>query len=316
MSSVGVRALRQRASELLRRVAAGESIQVTDRGRPVAVLSPLPEANPRAQLRASGDLVEARADLGELPEPLVRATTAIPVPGARPAARCRAVAVPATWTPPPSSSWPSRNHMQTPALRRYLARRRPLVSSALARTEVSRALLPFGAPATRRSMDVLTRIDLVRINDRVLSDAGRFSRRICARSTRSTWPRPCCSASHWPATSPTTSDSLRLLAALASPSSRRRRRTQMSRSHPRETKHLRGSRRRRRATVPMPSTKRRRRLVRTAWYCQIPHVTLLMPSEPTSPGSTTWPTGTPIRCHRLLQRAGPDVGIHGHVTGK
>ena len=205
---------------------------------------------------------------------------------------------------------------QTPALRRYLARRRPLVSSALAPTEVSRALLPFGAPATRRSMDVLTRIDLVRINDRVLSDAGRFSRRICARSTRSTWPRPCCSASHWPATSRTTSDSLRLLAALASPSSRRRRRTQMSRSHPRETKHLRGSRRRRRATVPMPSTKRRRRLVRTAWYCQIPHVTLLMPSEPTSPGSTTWPTGTAIRCHRLLQRAGPDVGIHGHVTGK
>lgn len=61
---------------------------------------------------------------------------------------------------------------QTPALRRYLARRRPLVSSALARTEVSRALLPFGGPATRRGMDVLTRIDLVRINDRVLSDAG------------------------------------------------------------------------------------------------------------------------------------------------
>lgn len=74
MATVGVRELRQRASELLRRVAAGESIQVTDRGRPVAVLSPLPEANPREQLRASGDLIEARADLGGLPEPLVLAT--------------------------------------------------------------------------------------------------------------------------------------------------------------------------------------------------------------------------------------------------
>lgn len=61
---------------------------------------------------------------------------------------------------------------QTPALRRYLARRRPLVSSALARTEVGRALLPFGDEATRRGVDVLTRIDLIRINDRVLTDAG------------------------------------------------------------------------------------------------------------------------------------------------
>lgn len=61
---------------------------------------------------------------------------------------------------------------QTAALRRYLARRRPLVSSALARTEVSRALLPYGEAAVRRGIDVLTRIDLVRINDRVLGDAG------------------------------------------------------------------------------------------------------------------------------------------------
>lgn len=61
---------------------------------------------------------------------------------------------------------------QTPALRRYLARRRPLVSSALARTEVGRSLLPFGDQATRHGVDVLTRIDLVRINDRVLTDAG------------------------------------------------------------------------------------------------------------------------------------------------
>ena len=35
MASVGVRELRQRASELLRRVEAGETIEITDRGRPV-----------------------------------------------------------------------------------------------------------------------------------------------------------------------------------------------------------------------------------------------------------------------------------------
>ena len=38
MERVGVRELRQRASAILRRVAAGETVEVTDRGRPVAVL--------------------------------------------------------------------------------------------------------------------------------------------------------------------------------------------------------------------------------------------------------------------------------------
>jgi predicted nucleic acid-binding protein len=57
-------------------------------------------------------------------------------------------------------------------LRRYLRRRRPLIASALARTEVARALLPLGPEAVRRGHDVLARIDLVRINDRVLDAAG------------------------------------------------------------------------------------------------------------------------------------------------
>jgi prevent-host-death family protein len=42
MTSVGIRELRQRMSELLRRVAAGETIEVTNRGRPVALLTPHP----------------------------------------------------------------------------------------------------------------------------------------------------------------------------------------------------------------------------------------------------------------------------------
>jgi uncharacterized protein len=58
------------------------------------------------------------------------------------------------------------------ALLRYLRRRRPLVASALARTEVARALLPLGTMAVQRGHDVLARIDLVRINDRVLVAAG------------------------------------------------------------------------------------------------------------------------------------------------
>jgi len=70
MASVGVRELRQRASELLRRVATGETIEVTDRGRPVALLSPLPEAGPLERLRAAGEVNPAVADLDELPAAL------------------------------------------------------------------------------------------------------------------------------------------------------------------------------------------------------------------------------------------------------
>jgi predicted nucleic acid-binding protein len=64
---------------------------------------------------------------------------------------------------------------ESSALRRYLSRRRPLVSSALARTEVTRALLPLGPEATRRGNDVLARIDLARVNDRVLAAAGALT---------------------------------------------------------------------------------------------------------------------------------------------
>jgi len=58
------------------------------------------------------------------------------------------------------------------ALRRHLRRRRPLVSSALARTEVLRALLSEGEDGVDRGRAVLSRVDLVRVNDRVLNAAG------------------------------------------------------------------------------------------------------------------------------------------------
>jgi prevent-host-death family protein len=70
MSSVGIRELRQRASELLRRVASGETIEVTDRGRPVALLTPIPEAGPLERLRGTGEVSRAQVDLDELPPAL------------------------------------------------------------------------------------------------------------------------------------------------------------------------------------------------------------------------------------------------------
>ncbi len=70
MGTVGIRELRQRASELLRRVEAGETIQVTAHGRPVAVLAPLPDSEPLQRMRASGEVIRAAAALEDLPEPL------------------------------------------------------------------------------------------------------------------------------------------------------------------------------------------------------------------------------------------------------
>jgi predicted nucleic acid-binding protein len=61
---------------------------------------------------------------------------------------------------------------ESAAVRRFLSRRQPLVTSALARTEVARALMPSGTEAVARGADVLQRIQLVRINDRVLREAG------------------------------------------------------------------------------------------------------------------------------------------------
>jgi predicted nucleic acid-binding protein len=63
---------------------------------------------------------------------------------------------------------------ESKALRRYLSRRRQLVTSALARTEVARALMPIGTEAVSRGEEVLRRIELVRLNDRVLREAGRI----------------------------------------------------------------------------------------------------------------------------------------------
>ncbi|MBA2497538.1 MAG: type II toxin-antitoxin system VapC family toxin [Acidimicrobiia bacterium] len=67
------------------------------------------------------------------------------------------------------------NEPQSDSLRRYIRRRRPLVSSALARTEVLRALLDEGDTGLARGREVLARLDLVRVNDRVLNAAGTIS---------------------------------------------------------------------------------------------------------------------------------------------
>ena len=62
MDRVGIRELRREASAILRRVAAGETIEVTDRGRPVALMvKAMPDGLER--LEAGGMIRHGRGDL-------------------------------------------------------------------------------------------------------------------------------------------------------------------------------------------------------------------------------------------------------------
>lgn len=60
------------------------------------------------------------------------------------------------------------------ALATYLRRRPIRVSSALARTEVVRAIRPVGADQLRRVREVLSKVGLLRVSDRVLDAAGQM----------------------------------------------------------------------------------------------------------------------------------------------
>ena len=82
MQQVGVRELKQNASAVLRRVKEGETIEVTERGRRVARLTPIREGNRLDQLIAEG---RARAAVGSLQEfladhPPVPAKPGVPLP--------------------------------------------------------------------------------------------------------------------------------------------------------------------------------------------------------------------------------------------
>jgi len=73
---VGVRELRQNLSRYLRRVARGETLEVTERGRPVAILGPLTEAtSPLDRLVSMGRVTRPKRALSELLPPKGRVST-------------------------------------------------------------------------------------------------------------------------------------------------------------------------------------------------------------------------------------------------
>lgn len=69
MKQVGIRALKQNASAVVAEAAGGEPVTITDRGRPVAQLVPLPTSCLDALVSAGGARRATRrfADLGPPP---------------------------------------------------------------------------------------------------------------------------------------------------------------------------------------------------------------------------------------------------------
>jgi prevent-host-death family protein len=66
MSDVGVRELKQRLSEYLDRAERGELVRVTDRGRPKALLGPLPGRGRVEQGLAEGWITPGSGSLGSV----------------------------------------------------------------------------------------------------------------------------------------------------------------------------------------------------------------------------------------------------------
>ena len=68
MTRIGIRELRQNASRYLAKVKAGEVVEVTERGKLIALLvSPTPTATERDRLISIGQLAPARTSF-QLPE--------------------------------------------------------------------------------------------------------------------------------------------------------------------------------------------------------------------------------------------------------
>jgi prevent-host-death family protein len=68
MTEEGIRALKQNASLVVARVTAGEIVTITDRGRPVALMTPLPVSRLDG-LVAAGRARPAKRRLTEVPAP-------------------------------------------------------------------------------------------------------------------------------------------------------------------------------------------------------------------------------------------------------
>ena len=69
MTEVGIRALKQNASAVVAQAAAGEIVTITSRGRPVALITPIPKSRLQ-ELADAGLVTEATREIDDLPAPI------------------------------------------------------------------------------------------------------------------------------------------------------------------------------------------------------------------------------------------------------
>ena len=81
MVTIGLRELRQRASEYLRKVEQGQAVEITTRGRAVALLVPLRGASRLERLVREGRVVRGSGDVLSLGAPR-RPKRGVPSPSA------------------------------------------------------------------------------------------------------------------------------------------------------------------------------------------------------------------------------------------
>ncbi len=76
MERIGIRELQQHASRWVRRAARGDSLEVTDRGRPVALLIPWPREEGIDALVAAGRATPGPGHLADIGAPRSRPASA------------------------------------------------------------------------------------------------------------------------------------------------------------------------------------------------------------------------------------------------
>ena len=170
MKTIGVRQLRQRASEYLRRVEAGGTLEVTARGRAVALLVPARHAGRRERLVAQGRIAPGTGDLLALGPPLPPAFHVAP----RASCSGRRVTASDNVVYLDSSALVKLVvvERESTALRRFLRKEPMRASCALARVEVIRAVRPHGTTALSRARQLLRRLDLIQLDDELLDTAA------------------------------------------------------------------------------------------------------------------------------------------------
>ena len=170
MERIGVRELRQNASKYLKRVESGETIEISDRGRPVARMVPIASTG-MARLIAEGRVQLPESNLLDLGPPLpaaARGDAAVRAhqPGTRRVSRDVVYLDSSAVVKLVSAEQHSE------ALGAWLIGRASHSSSALAKVEVLRAVRSLGSESIARAHLVLRGLYLVAVDERLLDAAA------------------------------------------------------------------------------------------------------------------------------------------------